>query len=459
MTTQLLRPFLLSVFVGFASLTGARLHAATAQTITFSAVPHHVLGDAPFIVNATANSNLPVALEIVSGPATLSGGNTLTMTGAGSVTVRATQAGNATYSAASPVLRTFIVAPTGTSVPVITKQPARESVGPGSSVTFNADATGTPAPTVQWTFNGVPIPGATSPSLVVSNVQPANAGIYRAIFTNSAGSAETVGGVLAFTGSAKITGDAKEVGSNIVHANGNIYDQVLLTGTAASVKADPGQITRVSFVDLTNDIVQVEFSGAGTLTLTLEGSTGPALAQSYNQPTVLYMKGHARLVIDGGDPSTHISVFSVGKLTAIDQSLLRTDVTYDAMADLASLTIHTLYGQFGGVRAGNATFYATKGYTGLYAPGVNFELVYVGDLSAFDAATPVFTVNSSQHTEIKGGDFLQDNGRWVEVGSRTVIHFEAGTKSDETYQAAKHNLAAFQQDGTDTTERTIVSPP
>jgi len=56
----------------------------------------------------------------------------------------------------------------------------------------------------------------------------------------------------------------------------NVYDQVLLTGPVASVKADPGQVTRVSFIDLSNDVVQVEFSGPGTLTIALDGATGPA---------------------------------------------------------------------------------------------------------------------------------------------------------------------------------------
>ena len=80
-----------------------------------------------------------------------------------------------------------------------------------------------------------------------------------------------------------MSGAGAEVGPDIVHANGNTYDQFLLTGPAFSLKADPGQIARASFIDLTNDIVQLEFSGAGTLSIVLDGATGPAAPEAYNQ--------------------------------------------------------------------------------------------------------------------------------------------------------------------------------
>jgi hypothetical protein len=456
-STYPIRSFLLSILVALASVAAVELRAANRQEIGFSAVPHKTFGDEPFTLSGSSSAYLAVSFAVISGPATISG-NTVTLTGPGTVVLEATQAGNADFLPAPPVRRSFIVAPTGMSHPVVTVHPPRRSEPLGATTDFWADATGTPTPTVQWTFNGVPIPGATSNYLSVSDVQPGKAGIYRAIFTNSVGSAETVGGVLAFKGTAKVTGDASEVGSNIVHANGNIYDQVLMTGPAASIKADPGQITRVSFVDLSDDIVQVEFSGPGTVTITLDGASGPAAAVSYNQSTVAYMKGNARIVVDGGEADSHISVFSVGTANAVNQSLFRADVTYDGMADIASLTVHTVYGHFGGVRAGNTSFFATSGYTGLYAPGVHFELVFVGDINASDTATPTFTVHYSRATEIKGGDLLQSNSRWVQVGSMTVIHFEAGTNSHGTFQPAKRSQARFENNGTDTTDRTIVSP-
>ncbi|WP_438480141.1 peptidylprolyl isomerase [Oleiharenicola lentus] len=79
-----------------------------AQTIDFAELSPRTFGDAAFTVSATASSGLPVAFSIASGPATISG-NTVTITGSGSVVVRASQAGSSGYLAAPDVERTFQV--------------------------------------------------------------------------------------------------------------------------------------------------------------------------------------------------------------------------------------------------------------------------------------------------------------------------------------------------------------
>jgi hypothetical protein len=59
-------------------------------------------------VNATATSGLAVGVSILSGPATIAG-NTVHITGAGTVTVRASQGGDGNYNAAVDVDRSFDV--------------------------------------------------------------------------------------------------------------------------------------------------------------------------------------------------------------------------------------------------------------------------------------------------------------------------------------------------------------
>jgi len=79
------------------------------QAISFPQIANHLTGDAPFNIEASATSGLPVTFEILSGPASING-NTITLTGQpGEVTVKATQPGNATFNPATPVVNKFMV--------------------------------------------------------------------------------------------------------------------------------------------------------------------------------------------------------------------------------------------------------------------------------------------------------------------------------------------------------------
>ncbi|HXD21485.1 MAG TPA: MBG domain-containing protein [Vicinamibacterales bacterium] len=79
------------------------------QTISFDAIPALTYGSPAVDLFATASSELPVGFSVLSGPAQLSG-STLTVTGAGTVVVRASQAGDDTYTAAPDVDQSFTVA-------------------------------------------------------------------------------------------------------------------------------------------------------------------------------------------------------------------------------------------------------------------------------------------------------------------------------------------------------------
>jgi hypothetical protein len=80
--------------------------------------------------------------------------------------------------------------------------------------------------------------------------------------------------ILGLQSTVKVAGGGVEVAADLRHPNGNTYDQILLTGPAAVITADPGQVTRLSFIDLSDDIVQVEFAGAGSLAVILDAASG-----------------------------------------------------------------------------------------------------------------------------------------------------------------------------------------
>jgi uncharacterized repeat protein (TIGR03803 family) len=72
--------------------------------------------------------------------------------------------------------------------PAITRQPTNQTAAPGATVLFAVTATGNLPLAYQWRFDGASIPGASNSSLLLTNVQYANAGNYSVYITNTLGS-------------------------------------------------------------------------------------------------------------------------------------------------------------------------------------------------------------------------------------------------------------------------------
>ncbi|MEM1222749.1 MAG: thrombospondin type 3 repeat-containing protein [Verrucomicrobiota bacterium] len=79
------------------------------QSIDFPAIGSQRLTDGPTQLGATSSSGLPVTFEVIEGPASLNG-SILSFSGLGQVVVEASQAGDTTYAAATPVAQSFVVA-------------------------------------------------------------------------------------------------------------------------------------------------------------------------------------------------------------------------------------------------------------------------------------------------------------------------------------------------------------
>lgn len=395
-----------------------------------------------------------------------------------------------------------------------TVPPRSQSVAIGGTATFTIESAGVSglqgrAPTCRWFRNGRPltdgtwpdgvvVSGAATATLQLHNVQPSAAGSYTATLANAldtydasvttltpantAVSTTSPPALLTVSTTARVSGAGRIVATDIVHPNGHVFDQVLLEGSAATVTAAAGKTTRASFIDLDGDIVQVEFSGAGSLSIVLDQFSGPAAPVHYDQPAVRYATGHASLVIADADETTNVSVFSVGRATAVDPTgaynvLLpispandpmrngsplfngQTLANDDGVADIASLAIHSTNGKFGGVRTANASYFAASGLTGLYAPAVAFSgPVYIGNLSAFDEAAPVLQIGSAPEVRITGGDLWQANSRPVEISGLSRLTFSAGSDSHGRAQAAQANRAVLRQSGRDVTAEIPVGP-
>jgi hypothetical protein len=112
------------------------------QAISFAALGNKTFGDPAFTASATGGaSGNPVTFG-ATGNCTSSGTNgaTITITGAGSCTVTANQAGNTNYNAAAPVPRTFSIAKASQSISITTPAPGSRVFGQSFTVAATASS-------------------------------------------------------------------------------------------------------------------------------------------------------------------------------------------------------------------------------------------------------------------------------------------------------------------------------
>jgi hypothetical protein len=191
---------------------------------------------------------------------------------AGSYTVLVfNTAGNAISSSATLTVlipATITQAPTNRTI-TVTYNPNGYFNPAGA--TFIVGAIGTGTLRYQWRFNGMEIPGATSATLLVTNITPANEGQYTAIVTDDIGPAISPAATLTvFTPPVFVTGPP----SQSVVLGGNAMLSISIEAhpppfTYEWRRGSSGVITNISsqktaFLSLTN--LQVVTNGFGSVT-------------------------------------------------------------------------------------------------------------------------------------------------------------------------------------------------
>jgi kumamolisin len=198
-----------------------------------------------------------------------------------------------------------------TAIPIVTENPPSMTVAAGATALFQSAATGYPAPTYQWYYNGSPILHATKASLSVVNAQAANSGTYSVVASNVIGSGTgtppavlTIGksfksqaglfngmifnGVNDFTGSGeiKVTLGAAGTFTGSVSLAGATYS---MAGTLNSQGAWSGVVGRgFGFLPIVVNL-QLALSGSneitGTVTIGSTVETTTALRDDYVKTT------------------------------------------------------------------------------------------------------------------------------------------------------------------------------
>jgi glucose/arabinose dehydrogenase len=333
-----LEPVLTSNAAGEALST--QLNSKANQSITFASLPDKTFGDAPFSLNATASSSLVVSYS-ASGQCSVNG-TTVTITGAGSCTISASQAGNVSYNPAQEVERTFAIAKATASVNV-----------PTATVTYN----GTTQAVTPTTNPGaldmvVTYEGIETTTYGPSTAPPTDAGRYsvHAVIDAANYAGESSGTLTIQQAQAQVN-----LPATIVTYNGTAY--------GASASTNPSGLNlNLSYTTSTGELLNGEPVAAGVYTVTAvineQNYAGEATG------TVTINKAEAAISISDA------SVIFDGTPKSIAASVVPT------------LTLETVYRGFGSTTYGPTTTPPTN--VGSYeVTATVYDANYMGSATAF----------------------------------------------------------------------------
>ena len=196
-------------------------------------------------------------------------------------------------------------------------------------------------------------------------------------------------------GSVLLAGGSANFVNNETEFQGNVYNGFELASSVATFKADPGEITRISFLDPDGDLVFAEFSSDSpetSLTISLSNFSS-GVASPYSQPGTTYVQGLASFTIENSTALTYFSIFSLGTdANRVDPALFQADdlsfvdpannIAADGMADVQNVIVVPITGRatfIAGINAANANLSSDVGIAGIVADDIRF--------GAFDDAT------------------------------------------------------------------------
>jgi hypothetical protein len=218
----------------FADLTSNPATLTVTAPVSTVPVTHTVSVGSPVQFNFNAAPALGTTFQWRKNGATIPGATnanfaitSAALTDAGDYTI-ATIVGTVTQLSNTV---TLIVVPL--SPPMITSQPASQTVVPGTGVHFNVVATSPAAITFQWRKNGAPIAGATTDFFFINNAQPGDAATYSVAVSNSAGTATSNDASLTVNA---LTGAAPTITTQPGDQSASVGATILLSVSAAGAQ-------------------------------------------------------------------------------------------------------------------------------------------------------------------------------------------------------------------------------
>ncbi|MEQ8812507.1 MAG: MBG domain-containing protein, partial [Imperialibacter sp.] len=396
-----------------------------AQTITFPAIADKTFGDAAFPLNAEASSSLAVSYDVIEGNATVLNG-VLTITGAGEITVRATQAGDGEYKAAVAVERTFTVSKAAQTISA--DQISNKTI---TDIPFAVSAT---------VGSGLP------QTIVVS------------------GPATNVGNQVTLTG---VTGEVTVTISQTGNANYLAAESVVLTFLVKDPSKTDQTITFVSIADQTyGGAVTLDATASSALAIDYQLVSGPASLNG-SELTLTGLGSVTVRATQAGDddynPAAQVSrSFEVGK-AALTATAENKQMTYDdALPDLTYTVTGFVNSETADVIAGNieaTTEASASSDAGEYAITVsggtaeNYEFSYVDGTLTIGKADQLIafetleakTFGDASFDLVASSDaalpvtFTSSNEAVATISDATVTIVGAGTATITAVQAGSIN--------------------
>jgi hypothetical protein len=299
--------------------------------------------------------------------------------------------------------------------PMITGQPTNQMVTQGQPAAFSVTASGAPPFIYQWQLNGTALPGATSSTLVIPNVQAPAVGSYTAVVSNLFGATVSAPALL----SMEPVGFVITV-SNMDDSGSGSFRQALINantnpGPHSIVFSIPGDgpfvinvgpplpaVTNVVTIDATT---QRGFTNRPVVELSGRTSTGDGLCITAGGCTIRGLAIH-------GFPGCAI-VLAQGPSNVVQGNFIGTDSdgTTRRANELHGLMIsNSAWNIIGGTDSLTRNVVATSGRNGIHleGPGANHNQV-MGNVVGLDWTGLV-------KMGVKGSGIVVSNAGWNAIG-------------------------------------------
>jgi sugar lactone lactonase YvrE len=424
-----------TVVLSAAQAADANYTAVAAQNTSFTVapgtptlvftVPNQTFGAAPFTVTASSASTGAITYALVSGPATVSG-STVTLTGAGTVVLSASQAADANYTAVAAQNTSFTVAP---GTPTLAFTVPNQTFGAAPfTVAASSNSTGTftyAVVTGPATISGSTVTITGAGSVTLSVTQAAN-GNYAADTQNVTFAVAAEVPTLAFTVPDQTFG-AEPFSVAAISAS---------TGTITyAVVSGPASISGST----------VTLTGTGSVTLSASQAANGNFASGVQNATFNVALEVPTLTFSVANQTFGVAPFSVAAISGSTGTITYAVVSGPASISGSTITI---------TGAGSVTLSASQAANGNYAAGVQnatFNVALEVPSLTFSVANQTFGVApfSVAATSASTGTitYAVVSGP-ATISGATVTVTGAGTVTLSATQAANGNYAAGVQNAT-----------